>query len=252
MTRVREELEALARRPVVEISAGAGRGGRRCRRIRRRPPRCSSAPRRCCTGWTSADVVAFLDFDQELLAPRYRAAEEALALLVLAGRLLGGRRGSGRLLVQTRLPHHEVVQAALLGDPARVADGRAGPPPAAALPAVGRAGHGVGGRRRRVHGAAGLARRGSRCSGRATASGWCEPTSTPRCSTRWPPRPARPAASASPSTPSAPDRAGCLSAVGARLRAAGATGVVAGRSGVRRSRRGGGARRWRWRRPRPR
>ena len=70
----------------------------------------------------SADVVAFLDFDQELLAPRYRAAEEALGLLVLASRLLGGRRGSGRLLVQTRLPHHEVVQAALLGDPARVAD----------------------------------------------------------------------------------------------------------------------------------
>ena len=43
----------------------------------------------------SADVVAFLDFDQELLAPRYRAAEEALALLVLASRLLGDAGGVG-------------------------------------------------------------------------------------------------------------------------------------------------------------
>ena len=30
---------------------------------------------------TETDVVAFLDFDQELLAPRYRASEEAFALL---------------------------------------------------------------------------------------------------------------------------------------------------------------------------
>jgi primosomal protein N' (replication factor Y) len=68
-----------------------------------------------------ADVVAFLDFDQELLAPRYRAAEQALGLLARAARLVGGREGSGRVVVQTRLPSHEVVQAALLGDPARVA-----------------------------------------------------------------------------------------------------------------------------------
>ena len=66
-------------------------------------------------------MVAFLDLDQELLAPRYRAAEEALALLVRAARLVGGRAGGGRLLLQTRLPDHEVVQAALLADPARVA-----------------------------------------------------------------------------------------------------------------------------------
>jgi primosomal protein N' (replication factor Y) len=68
-----------------------------------------------------ADVVAFLDFDQELLAPRYRAAEEALALLARASRILGGRRRHGRLVLQTRLPEHEVVQAALHADPYRVA-----------------------------------------------------------------------------------------------------------------------------------
>ena len=34
----------------------------------------------------SADVVAFLDLDHELLAPRFRAAEQALALLARAAR----------------------------------------------------------------------------------------------------------------------------------------------------------------------
>src|SRR5206468_1407426 len=44
-----------------------------------------------------AAAVAFLDFDQELLAPRYRAAEAALGLLARAARLVGGRStGGGR------------------------------------------------------------------------------------------------------------------------------------------------------------
>jgi primosomal protein N' (replication factor Y) len=68
-----------------------------------------------------ADVVAFLDLDQELLAPRYRAAEQALGLLARAARLVGPRSGGGRLVLQTHLPRHEVVQAALHGDPSRVA-----------------------------------------------------------------------------------------------------------------------------------
>jgi primosomal protein N' (replication factor Y) len=64
-----------------------------------------------------ADVVAFVDFDQELLAPRYRAAEEALVLLARAARLVGGRGEGGRVVVQTRVPDHEAVQAALHADP---------------------------------------------------------------------------------------------------------------------------------------
>jgi primosomal protein N' (replication factor Y) len=67
------------------------------------------------------DTVAFLDFDQELLAPRFRAGEEALALLARAARLVGGRSGGGRVLVQTRLPKHEAIQAALHADPDRLA-----------------------------------------------------------------------------------------------------------------------------------
>ncbi len=70
----------------------------------------------------SADVVAFLDLDQELFAPRYRAAEQAFGLLVRAARMVGGRSGPGRLLLQTRDPEHEVVRAALDGDPELVSD----------------------------------------------------------------------------------------------------------------------------------
>jgi primosomal protein N' (replication factor Y) len=61
-------------------------------------------------------LVSFLDFDQELLAPRFRAAEQALWLLVRAARLAGARGQDGRLLVQTRVPDHEVLLAATHGD----------------------------------------------------------------------------------------------------------------------------------------
>ncbi|MGH9022974.1 MAG: hypothetical protein ACRDV9_07725 [Acidimicrobiia bacterium] len=65
----------------------------------------------------SATAVAFLDFDQELLAPRYRGSEEALWLLVLAARLVGARTRGGRVLVQTRLHRSEVLEAAARADP---------------------------------------------------------------------------------------------------------------------------------------
>jgi primosomal protein N' (replication factor Y) len=68
-----------------------------------------------------ADVVAFLDIDQHLLATRFGAGEEALALLARAARLVGTRDGGGRLLVQTRIPHHEVLQAAVHADPTLLA-----------------------------------------------------------------------------------------------------------------------------------
>ncbi len=110
---MREELEALVRTPVVEVSATTDQVPDDARVL--------VGTEAVLHRVESAAAVAFLDFDQELLAPRYRAGEEALALLVLAARLVGGRRGSGRLVVQTRLPGHDVLQAAVLGDPARVA-----------------------------------------------------------------------------------------------------------------------------------
>jgi primosomal protein N' (replication factor Y) (superfamily II helicase) len=67
------------------------------------------------------ELAAFLEFDQELLAARYRAAEQALWLLVRAARVVGGRRGEGSLLVQTRVPDHDVIEAARTADPTIVA-----------------------------------------------------------------------------------------------------------------------------------
>jgi primosomal protein N' (replication factor Y) len=113
VSRLREELEAAAARSAVAVTgssddvlpdAGVYVGTEAVlHRVR------------------DADVVTFLDIDAELLAPRYRAAEQAMALLVRAARLLGPRADGGRLLVQTFRPEHEVLQAALLADPGRLA-----------------------------------------------------------------------------------------------------------------------------------
>jgi primosomal protein N' (replication factor Y) (superfamily II helicase) len=124
VTRLREDLEMLAGEPVAELVAGG-----------------AQVPTRVSVGTSAAlhqagpvDVVAFVEFDQELLAPRYRAAEEALGLMVLAGRLVGGRgpladpgargpAGSARVLVQTAIPDHPSLMAAVGGDPGAFAAG---------------------------------------------------------------------------------------------------------------------------------
>ena len=70
-----------------------------------------------------AAAVAFLDIDLHLLAPRFSATDEAMALLIRASRLVGPRQqgpASSRILVQTRVPDHPVVKAARLGDPSEV------------------------------------------------------------------------------------------------------------------------------------
>jgi primosomal protein N' (replication factor Y) len=115
VTRAREELELLAGRPVAEVTSDTAAGP---------PP--ADAPILVGTEAVlhrvaGARAVAFLDFDQELLAPRYRAAEAALGLLARAARLVGGRAGGGRIMVQTRLPNHEVIDAAVHADPSRLA-----------------------------------------------------------------------------------------------------------------------------------
>jgi primosomal protein N' (replication factor Y) len=69
-----------------------------------------------------AGLVAFLELDQELLAPRARAAEQAFWLLVRAARLVRDGDDAGTMLVQTRMPDHEVVVAARTGDPSLVAN----------------------------------------------------------------------------------------------------------------------------------
>jgi len=121
VSRVREDLAALTGLEVAEVGHATTRHGATL----------PDAPVLVGTEAvlhraTSASVVVFPDFDHELLAPRYRAGEQALALLALASRLVGGRRRDGRVVVRTRLPEHEVLLAALHADPARLAAVEAG------------------------------------------------------------------------------------------------------------------------------
>jgi primosomal protein N' (replication factor Y) len=125
VSRVREELEALFKLDVTEVSGPARATG-----AERADDGELTAPTRLAVGTEAAlhrvrraAAVAFLDFDQHLLAPRFGASEESLALLARAGRMVGGRRGradggvAGTVLVQTRLPDHPVLAAAVRGDP---------------------------------------------------------------------------------------------------------------------------------------
>jgi len=110
VSRVREELEALLGTPVAEVAGPA---------IPVPVSRVLVGTEAVLHRVRRARAVAFLDFDQHLLAPRFVASEQALALLARAGRLVGGRdtAGAGAILVQTRLPGHEVLASAVHGDP---------------------------------------------------------------------------------------------------------------------------------------
>ncbi len=68
----------------------------------------------------SASLVVFLDFDHELLAPRYRAGEQALALL--GPRLAASRRSpAGRPRGREDAPYRpRGAAAALHADPGRL------------------------------------------------------------------------------------------------------------------------------------
>jgi primosomal protein N' (replication factor Y) (superfamily II helicase) len=116
VARAREELEALVGEPVDEVTAVSTATAR---------ARVIVGTEAALHHVTQVDVIVFLDLDQELLAPRYRAVEQAMALVARAARLLGGKAGGGRLVLQTRLPRHEVLVAALHGDPTRVSQAEA-------------------------------------------------------------------------------------------------------------------------------
>jgi len=114
VARVREELEALAMRPVIEVtSAHVLRDARADVYI---------GTEAVLHQVEQAKAVIFLDFDQELLAPRARASEQAMTLLTRAARLVGPRADGGRILVQTRWPRHDVLDAAQRADPGRFAE----------------------------------------------------------------------------------------------------------------------------------
>jgi primosomal protein N' (replication factor Y) len=108
VTRIAEELQAAANRHAVVVTGNDDRP----------PPRAD-----LYVGTEAAlyrlepiDVIAFLEFDSEMLAPRFRASEQAMALVVRAGRL------APTVMIQTFNPDHEVVRAASAADPDIVVD----------------------------------------------------------------------------------------------------------------------------------
>jgi primosomal protein N' (replication factor Y) (superfamily II helicase) len=108
VTRLAEELSAAANREVVVVT-GSDDG----------PPAQSDlfvGTEAALYRVGSVDVVAFLEFDSEMLAPRFRASEQALALIVRAGRL------APTVMIQTFNPTHEVLRAAVASNPAIVID----------------------------------------------------------------------------------------------------------------------------------
>jgi primosomal protein N' (replication factor Y) len=118
VSRLREELAALLGTEVDEVAGPAPDAG----------VTALSAPVALGTQAVlhrvrRAAAVVFLDIDLHLLAPRLDATDESLALLVRASRLVGGRGMAaphGRVLAQTRVPEHPVLEAAQRGDPTGV------------------------------------------------------------------------------------------------------------------------------------
>lgn len=109
VTRLREELEGAANRPVAAVTAASNDVSIRAE--------IHVGTEAVLHRVSEADVVAFLEFDSEMLAPRLRAAEHALALIARAARM------APEVLVQTFTPDHEVVRAAVVGDPSIVIEG---------------------------------------------------------------------------------------------------------------------------------
>jgi primosomal protein N' (replication factor Y) len=120
VSRVRDELEALLEVPVGEV---AGPSARRVENDVVPPLPVLVGTEAVLHRVRRAAAVAFLDVDLHLLAPRLTATEDTLALMVRAGRLVGARRTGpawARVLVQTRVPDHPVLDAVALGEPAPV------------------------------------------------------------------------------------------------------------------------------------
>lgn len=120
VTRLREELQAAAGRPVAAITGERGAQAAFDPRPEDLTAEIWVGTEAALHRVPSADVVAFMDLDRELLAPRFRATEQVLSMMVHAARLLGPRRRGGRLVLQTFLPDHPVIAALRHGVPSRL------------------------------------------------------------------------------------------------------------------------------------
>jgi primosomal protein N' (replication factor Y) len=62
------------------------------------------------------DTVVFLDIDQEISAPRYRAAEITLTLVVHAARLVARKTSGGIVMIQSMLADHALLRGLAVHD----------------------------------------------------------------------------------------------------------------------------------------
>lgn len=108
--RLREDLEALAQRPVVEVVGGVAPTGEASVLV---------GTEAVLHAAGRADVVVALDVDGELLAPRMRAADALVALVLRCARLVGS---DGRVVLVTRQPEHPILRALSLGDGAGLSE----------------------------------------------------------------------------------------------------------------------------------
>jgi len=110
VSRLREELAAAAGRrveDVVEVAAGpTGKGDVEIDQAKMLFVGTEAALHRV----RDVDTVVFLDIDQEISAPRYRASEIALTLVIHAARLVARSGSRGSVLVQTFLADHAVLR----------------------------------------------------------------------------------------------------------------------------------------------
>jgi primosomal protein N' (replication factor Y) (superfamily II helicase) len=112
-----DECEALFGVPTVEVTAQSDRAALSAARV-------VVGTEAIVHRVRSARLVAFLDLDHHLLAPRAGAELRALTVIAMAGRLVGPRSSpqSGSVLVQTRLADHPVIASAVSGNPSAVID----------------------------------------------------------------------------------------------------------------------------------
>lgn len=113
VSRLREEVAALLGAEVAEVSGAVEAGATNGAPVLMGTEAVLHRVRR-------ASAVVFLDIDLHLLAPRFSATDETVALLARSSRLVGPRPDgpeSARILVQTRVPDHPVLRALGRGTP---------------------------------------------------------------------------------------------------------------------------------------
>ena len=110
VTRASEELEALMNEPVTQVT-------KETNTVDFRKSRIYLGTEAVLHRIDWADLIVFADFDQELLAKRYRCEEQALAKLVKAIRLVHHRNDhSGSVIVQSRQPNNDLFKLISEGD----------------------------------------------------------------------------------------------------------------------------------------